>query len=120
MVLSCSAASMSLMFGIEAISDRHQVVVLLMAGEDQHRRHESDHQSIRRLASGFRHLDPCGSQVGEGIPNPSERLSSAERLHHRAHLQQPIGVGEERSRGGRLRTEDSWQEISAFRTECRA
>ena len=69
---------------------------------------------------GFGILTHVGRKSGEGVPNPSESLSSAERLHHLAHLQQPIGVGEERSRGGRLRTDDSWEEISAFHAERRA
>jgi hypothetical protein len=91
-----------------------------MAGKVQHRGHEPNYESIRRLASGLWNSHACGSQVEEGLPNPRERLSSAERLHHRAHLQQPIGVGEERSRGGRLRTKGSREEIAAFRAESRA
>jgi hypothetical protein len=69
---------------------------------------------------GFGILTHVGSQVGKGLPDTSECFSSVERLHHRAHLQQPIRVGEERPCGGRLRTKDSWEEISAFRAACGA
>jgi hypothetical protein len=74
------------------------------AGENQHRLHQPDHRVVRRLVSGFRHSHARRSQIGQGLPNPGERLSSTERLHHRAHLQQPIRVREERARGGRLRS----------------
>ena len=39
---------------------------------------------------------------------------------HRAHLHQPMRVGEERPRSGRVRTGDSREETPAFRTEGRA
>jgi hypothetical protein len=55
-------------------------------------------------SSGFRHSHSRGSKIGQGLPDSGERLSSIERLHHCAHLQQPIGMGEERARGRRLRT----------------
>ena len=74
---------------------------------------------VRGLASGFRHSHACGSEIRKGLPNPGECLSSAQRVRHCAHLQQPMRVGEERARGG-LRTQDSREEISAFRTEGRA
>jgi len=57
----------------------HDALPQAIAGEDQHRRHESDHQSIRRLASGFRHSNARGSQVWEGLQNSGERLPSADR-----------------------------------------
>jgi hypothetical protein len=41
----------------------------------------------------------------------------SERLHHRAHVQQSIGVGAERPCGRRVRTKDSREEISAFRAQ---
>ena len=85
-----------------------------MAGEDQHRGHESDHQPIRRLASGFRHSHARGSQIREGLPYPGERLPSAQWIHHRAHLQQSIRVGEERARSRRVRTENPRKDLSAF------
>ncbi len=74
-----------------------------IASEDQYRRYESDHQPLRRLAPGIWHSHACGSEVREALPNSGERLSSAQRIHHRAHLQQPIRVGEERSRRRRVR-----------------
>jgi len=88
-----------------------------MAREDQYSFHEPDHQPVRRLASRLRHPDPRRTKVRQGLPYTHKRLSSVERLHHRFDLQQPIGVGEERLCGGRLRNKDWWEEISAFRTE---
>jgi hypothetical protein len=69
---------------------------------------------------GFGILTHVGRKSGKTLPNPSERLSSAEWIRHRAHLQQPIRMGEERARGGRLRTEDSRGKTSAFCAEGRA
>ena len=43
-----------------------------------------------------------GSEVGEGLPNSSEGRSSAKWIRHRADLQQPMRVGEERARDSRL------------------
>jgi hypothetical protein len=65
-------------------------------------------------------LSHVGRKSGKIYRTPGERLSSAERIHHRAYLQQPMRVGKERARGGRLRTKDSREEISAFRAEGRA
>jgi hypothetical protein len=53
---------------------------------------------------GFGILTHRRSEIRQGLPYTHERLSSVERLHHCAHVQQPIGVGEERARGRRLRT----------------
>src|SRR5207245_9294610 len=47
-------------------------------------------------------------------------LSGVERLNHRAQVQQPIGVGEEHACGRRMRTKNSREDISAFRTKGRA
>ena len=66
---------------------------------------------------GFGIVNARGPQIGEGLPNSSERVSCLERLHHRAHVQQPIGVGEERPCGGRLRTKDSRKKISAIHSD---
>ena len=41
-----------------------------MAGEDQHCLHESDHQSVRRLVSGFRHSRLRGSKIGQIYRTP--------------------------------------------------
>ena len=79
-----------------------------------------DHQPVRWLASGFWHPHSRRSEIRKGLPNPGECLSSAQRVRHCAHLQQPMRVGEERARGRGLRTQDSREEISAFRTEGRA
>ena len=84
-----------------------------MAGEDQYCLHKPDHQPIRGLASGLRHSDTRGSEVGEGLSDSGERLSSVERLHHRPHIQQPIRMGEKRARSKWVRTQDSRQELSA-------
>jgi hypothetical protein len=79
-----------------------------------------EYRAVRRLASRLRHPDPRRTKVRQGLPYTHKRLSSVEWLHHRANLQQPIRVGEERAHGRGLRTEDSREEISAFRTEGRA
>jgi len=86
----------------------------------QSRCYEPDHQPVRWLASGFWHPHSRRSEIRKGLPNPGECLSSAQRVRHRAHLQQPMRVGEERARGRGLRTQDSREEVSAFRTEGRA
>jgi hypothetical protein len=84
-------------------------------GWELENRHKPDHQFVRGLASEFRHSHACGSQVRKVPPNPSQRVSSVGRLHHRAHLQQPAGVGEERSAAGgcELRTPGKWYQPSA-------
>jgi hypothetical protein len=82
--------------------------------------HEPNHRAVRSLASGFRYSHARGAQVGKGLLHHRERLSSAQWIHHRAHLQQSIRVGEERARGRRLRTQDSREGVSAFRTDRRA
>ena len=47
------------------------------------------------LASRLRHPHACGKKVRQGLPYTHKRLSSVERLHHRAHVkqsfQQPCG-----------------------------
>lgn len=91
-----------------------------MAGEDQHRFHEPDHEAVCWLATGFRHPHARGPQIAEALPDPSERLWIAQWIHHRTHVQQSIRMGEERARGGRLRTQNSRAEVSAFHTERRA
>jgi len=98
----------------------HDAVSQAMAREDQYRRHEPDHQPVCRMASGFRYSHARGSKVRKRLSNPSERVSSVERFHHRSYLQQSIRVGEERPRGRRLRTQNLRQEISPFRAESRA
>lgn len=98
----------------------HDAVSQAIAREDQYRLHEPNHQPVRRLASGFRHSHARGPEVGKGLPNPSERLSSAQRIHRRPALQQPIRLGEERARGRGLRTQNSREEISASLAESRA
>jgi hypothetical protein len=60
------------------------------------------------LASEIRLRTSRGSEVGEGLPDSRERLSSAERLHLRAQLQQR--VCEERARSRRMRTKYSRKE----------
>jgi hypothetical protein len=114
------------MYAVSHHNDRHRchgrpadVVPQAMAGENQYRSHQSDHRAVRRLAARIRHPDPRRTKVRQGLPYIHKRLSSVERFHHRANLQQPIRVGQERprgGRGGRLRTPDSREEISAFRT----
>lgn len=44
---------------------------------------------------GFGILTHVGSEVGQGLPDSRERFSSALPPCHRAHLRQPIRVGEE-------------------------
>src|ERR1700684_3169204 len=56
---------------------------------------------------GFGILTHLGRKSGKVYRTPIKRLSSVERVHHRAHLQQPVRVGEECSRGGRVRIENS-------------
>jgi hypothetical protein len=73
--------------------------------------HQPDHEPVRWLAAGLRHSHACGSEIGEGLPDARKCLSSAERLHHRSYLQQPVGMSEERSRGGRLRIENSREAV---------
>ena len=46
--------------------------------------------------------DPRRTKVRQGLPHTDQRLSRIERLHHRAHIQQPVRMGEERSRGRRM------------------
>ena len=69
---------------------------------------------------GFGILTHLGRKSGKVYRTPINVFSSIERLHHRAHVQQPIGMGEERARGGRLRTQNSREEVSPFRSEGRA
>ena len=70
---------------------------------------------------GFGVLTHVGRKSGERSTElQSERLSSDRRassLTIALTLQQPVGVGEKRPCGGRLRTRDSREEISAFRAE---
>ncbi|MGO9085926.1 MAG: hypothetical protein ACLQBK_11920 [Candidatus Sulfotelmatobacter sp.] len=68
---------------------------------------------------GFGILTHVGRKSGKVYRTPINvfRASNGFIL---AHVQQPIGVGEERPCGGRLRTKNSREEISAFRTEGRA
>ena len=51
---------------------------------------------------GLWHPHPRRTKVRQGLPDSGERFSRFERLRHGAHVQQPIGVGEERARGRRL------------------
>ena len=53
---------------------------------------------------GFGILTHVGRKSGKVYRTPVNVFRASNRLHHRAHLQQPIGMGEERARGGRVRT----------------
>ena len=95
----------------------HDAVPQTMAREDQYRRNEPDHEPVCWLAYGFRHPHARWSQVGEDITNPSERLSSAQWIHRRPHLQQSIRMGDECARRRRVRTQNSRKEVSGFGTD---
>ena len=58
----------------------HDEVSEVSAREDQYRLHEPNHQSVRGMASGFRHSHAPGSYVREDLPDSSERFSSAGRI----------------------------------------
>jgi hypothetical protein len=64
-------------------------------------------------------LSHVGRKSGKVYPDSCERLSTLEQLRHRSDLQQPIPLGQECTRGGRLRTQNSRTKISAFAAECR-
>lgn len=49
--------------------DSPDAVSQAMAGEDQHRGHEPDHQPVCGLAAGVWHSRTRGSEVGEGLSN---------------------------------------------------
>jgi hypothetical protein len=61
---------------------------------------------------GFGILTHVGRKSGRVYRTLVNVFRASNGLHHRAYLQQPIGGGEECPRGGRLRTKDSWEEIS--------
>jgi hypothetical protein len=88
----------------------------------------SVHEQGKQRGSGRDMKHDVRSVRDRPITDRQEMVGFAERInvfrasngHHRAHIQQPIGVGEERVRGRRLRIKDSREEISAFRAEDRA
>jgi enamine deaminase RidA (YjgF/YER057c/UK114 family) len=70
--------------------------------------------------TGVRYPRSRTLQVEENLWHTHKRVPSAQRLHRRPDLQQPMRVGEERARSGRMRTQDSRQGISAIHAERRA
>jgi hypothetical protein len=68
---------------------------------------------------GFGILTHLGRKSGKVYRTPVN-VSSAERFRHRAHLQQPIRVGEEPPSDRWVRTENWREAISAFLADCRA
>jgi hypothetical protein len=69
---------------------------------------------------GFGILTHVGRKSGKVYRTPINVFRASKGFTIATHVEQPIGVGEECPCGGRLRTQDSRAEISAFRPERRA